>query len=285
MDIHKKIKHWETIYSNSILFSKLAKDAIKYSAPIKDFFDKSVPTYQLSNFSFVRTRNDNQRSIITLKPLLAKKFYNKNLHTNDLMLDRDNIYPLYNRKDLLNRKQLETYKSINKELSMFEPIIIEHDLGIAKDSFCFLIKLSDDKQIDNIVMLYNLLYKVILTFYKLYQPPLTKIFPSYEITYNQRLETPNYAPFSQIVLDFNLTANELNYIKLLTHNMNTNQIATLLSKSPRTVEKAIDRIKIKSSFSSKIELENYLQTHYLDYTYNYLISNDTLKYNSYQEVA
>ncbi|MCF6764967.1 LuxR C-terminal-related transcriptional regulator [Thiotrichales bacterium 19S3-7] len=263
----------EKLYTSSKNFIELAKISEKYAKPVEQYFNKCLPSYQLHNFTFVRTYNNSSRSIITLRPFLALKFYQNKLHLNDAMMDLNHYHPIYFRRDTMDDNVLNKFNLLNNHTKYYEPVVLEFKFNSFKDSLCFNISNKDRKI--NLLSILPPLYLLSISFYKRYVPSLDRRLPIFPIKSEKNINLFDYKNlnvFNQLKDEFSLTNKEIDYAQLLTLGLNTEQLSYTLNNSKRTVEKHIISLRSKFNIDKKQDLENYLATLYISHASEFVSS-------------
>ena len=183
------------------------------------------------------------------------------------MFDRRHINALYSRYQFMTLQQKNDFKQLTKQYQPAVPIVLEYDLDICKDAFCFLLANPQHKNFLTDAW-FTTLMQAVIAFYTLYRPPFHSVLPPYETQSHTQTKLAE-DPFANLAQQHGLTPVQGQYLKYLALSWETKLIATHLCKSERTVEKVIDAIKTKLKLSSKQELSMLLQCFYINTTTNH----------------
>ncbi|WP_162902439.1 helix-turn-helix transcriptional regulator [Facilibium subflavum] len=159
------------------------------------------------------------------------------------------------------------YQSMISKYGAKNIIVLEYDLGVCKDSHCFLVGLNDEEL--DYPMLFSQLFDVTLFFYKQFRErryKMKRIINKDALYFQQNncyseVRT-NFDPFQKLQQHYHLTSRCVDYIKPLCLGLTAADIADLLGRSPRTVEKAIDNIRYILDIPGRQTLDSFLQMYY-----------------------
>lgn len=144
-------------------------------------------------------------------------------------------------------------------------MVLEYDIGVAKDVFTFLF--PSRKPID-VKDIHGYLHSICLFFYANFNhADLDISFQTDDKFTTERKD--KFSPFEQFGKAHQLTRIQTDYLKTLATGIDISTLSNTLNRSERTVESAISLIKKKLDIGSKQDLVHYLQLYYNKSIYEY----------------
>ena len=245
----------------------------KCSIAMQDILDAIIPDLNIINFSFSRIDRHSQLTCVSLRPDMIVDLYKLGILREDPTLSLSSVRPIYDRFSELSESLRSAFTQKFGFSEHIRCVVLEFDLGHAKDAFYFLF---EDKHNSPISSYFNILHNLSLYFYKTFDHnELDVLFnlKSFGDIHRHKEVHGVFSPFEPLRERFSLTRTQVSYLKLIALEMDSKTISTITNRSIRTVEAAILELRRKFSVKSKSHLECYLKLHYIRQVNQYLYNH------------